>query len=126
VSVPAARPAPRPGRWLQALCIAHGAIGAVVYRNEIREMATEGFGSVPYRSERAAALWFVGSAFPGWLVGHFADRSLANGDDRSALLAGGMGTIAGAGSAYLMPRSLGAAQVVICANIIREALRARR
>lgn len=55
-----------PGRWLRALTLAHVGVGIAVYRRELRGIAADGFfGAVPYRSERAAALWFIGSAFPG-------------------------------------------------------------
>jgi hypothetical protein len=30
-------------------------------------------GAVPYRSTHAAALWFIGTAMPGWLVGRLVD-----------------------------------------------------
>jgi hypothetical protein len=115
---------PTPGRWLRALALAHAALGTVVYRRELRAIAAEGvFDTVPYRSDRAAALWFVGSAFPGWLVGRFVDTSIAAGDYRSAQLAGVLGTLAGAGGAVLMPRSLSLLQVPICARIVLVARR---
>lgn len=111
-----------PGRWLRMLTVAHAGLGIGIYRRELRDMAARGlFDSVPYRSEHAAALWFIGSAFPGWLVGHFVDVAARAGDRRSVRLAGLLGLGAGAGGAILMPRSLMWAQIVICARIVREA-----
>lgn len=110
---------PSPGRWLRALTLAHAALGAAVYRHELRAIAAEGlFGTVPYRSDRAAALRFIGSAFPGWLVGRFVDTAIETGDYRSAQLAGVLGTLAGVGGAVLMPHSLSLLQVAICARIV--------
>lgn len=111
-----------PGKWLRVLTIVHAGLGVLVYRRELREIAADGFfGAVPYRSERAAALWFIGSAFPGWLVGHFVDLASAAGDRRSVRLAGLLGTGAGLGGAVLMPRSLMLVQAVVCARIVRNA-----
>jgi hypothetical protein len=110
-----------PGRWLRTLTLAHAGLGAVVYRRELRGIAADGFfGAVPYRSERAAALWFIGSAFPGWLVGHFVDVAAAAGDRRSVRLAGLLGTGAGLGGAILMPTSRMWAQTVVCAHIVHR------
>ena len=110
-----------PGRWLRALTISHAGLGVLVYRRELREIAADGFfDAVPYRSERAAALWFIGSAFPGWLVGHFVDVAAEAGDRRSIRLAGLLGLGAGMGGAVLMPRSLMWAQAIVCARIVRE------
>ena len=110
-----------PGGWLRALTIAHAGLGVVIYRRELREIASERvLDTVPYRSERAAALWFIGSAFPGWLVGYFVDKAIDAGDYRSARLAGGLGLGAGLGGAALMPRSLMWAQAIVCARIVRH------
>jgi hypothetical protein len=110
-----------PGRWLRLLTIAHAGIGAVVYRRELRAIAADGVvGAVPYRSERAAALWFIGSAFPGWLVGHLVDVAAEAGDRQSVRMAGLLGLGAGLGGAVMMPRSPLWVQALVCADIVRE------
>lgn len=110
-----------PGRWLRALTLAHAGVGIVVYRRELRGIAADGFfGAVPYRSERAAALWFIGSAFPGWLVGHLVDIAATAGDRRSVRLAGLLGLSAGLGGGILMPRSPLWLQAIVCACIVRD------
>jgi Family of unknown function (DUF6463) len=113
-----------PGRSLRALTIVHAALGAVIYRGELRDIAADGIvGAVPYRSERAAALWFIGSAFPGWLVGHLVDVAAAAGDRRSVRMAGMLGLGAGLGGAVMMPRSPMWIQVLVCAGIVRDSRR---
>lgn len=110
-----------PGRWLRMLTVAHAGLGIAVYRHELKGIASDRvFGAVPYRSERAAALWFIGSAFPGWLVGHLVDVAAAAGDRRSVRLAGLLGLGAGLGGAAMMPRSPMWAQIVVCADIVRR------
>jgi hypothetical protein len=110
-----------PGKWLRTLTICHAGLGVLVYRHELREIARGGLvGTVPYRSRRAAALWFIGSAFPGWMVGHLVDVAAEAGDWRSVRMAGLLGTGAGAGGAILMPKSLMWVQVVLCAGIVRR------
>jgi hypothetical protein len=106
---------------LRALTLAHAGIGIAVYRRELRGIAADGFlGAVPYRSERAAALWFIGSAFPGWLVGHLVDVAATAGDRRSVQLAGLLGLIAGLGGGILMPKSPLWAQAIVCAHIVHD------
>jgi hypothetical protein len=110
-----------PGRWLRALTLAHAGVGIAVYRRELRGIAADGFfGAVPYRSERAAALWFIGSAFPGWLVGHLVDIAATAGDRRSVRLAGLLGMGAGLGGGILMPKSPLWAQAIVYARIVRD------
>jgi hypothetical protein len=114
-----------PGRPLQLLTIAHAVLGVVVYRRELREIAADGFlGAVPYRSSRAAALWFIGSAFPGWLVGRLVDVGTEAGDHRTVQLAGALGAAAGLGGAILMPRSPMWVQAIVCARIVQGSRRA--
>jgi hypothetical protein len=114
-------PAEPPGRWLRSLALAHAGIGIAVYRRDLRGIAADGFfGAVPYRSERAAALWFIGSAFPGWLVGHLVDVAATAGDRRSVQLAGLLGLSAGVGGGILMPKSALWMQAVVCARIVRD------
>jgi uncharacterized protein DUF6463 len=110
-----------PGRWLRRLTLAHAGIGVAVYRRELRGIAADGFlGTVPYRSERAAALWFIGTAFPGWMVGHLVDVAATAGDRRAVRLAGLLGLSAGLGGGILMPKSPLWVQAIVCARIVRD------
>jgi hypothetical protein len=107
------------GRWLRWLAVAHAAFGVAVYRRELGEIAADGMiGAVPHHSDRAAALWFIGSAFPGWLVGQYVDLAAATGDWRAVRRAGLLGTGAGLAGALAMPRSPMWIQVLICAQIV--------
>jgi len=118
VSVIAASPR---GRSLRLLSLAHGIVGAFVYRHELREIASRGFvGAAPYRSERAAALWFIGSALPGWLVGRLVDLAADAGDRDAIRLAGVLGLVAGVGGAVLMPPSTLWLQVVVYGRLLRD------
>ena len=110
-----------PGRWLRGLSLAHAAVGIAVYRRELREIAADRMvGAVPYRSARAAALWFIGSAFPGWLVGHYVDLATEARDRRALRRVGLLGVAAGVGGALAMPRSPMWIQVLVCVGIVRR------
>jgi hypothetical protein len=92
-----------------------------VYRRELRDIASNGFvKTVPYRSERAAALWFIGAALPGWLVGRLADVAADAGDTEAVRLAGLMGLAGGVGGAVLMPTSPMWLQAIVCARMVHE------
>jgi hypothetical protein len=107
---------------LRVLSLTHGVVGVFVYRREVREIASRGFvGAVPYRSERAAALWFLGAALPGWLLGRLVDVAADAGDRDAVRLVGLLGLAAGFGGAVLMPRSSLWLQPVVCARLIRHA-----
>jgi hypothetical protein len=111
----------RPGRWLQLFSLGHAALGVVVYRRELLDIASGGFiDTVPYRSRRAAALWFIGAALPGWLVGHLADVAADAGDMEAVRLAGLTGLAGGIGGALLMPTSPLWLQAVVCARMVHE------
>ena len=112
------------GAPLRRLSIAHALLGCLIYRRELHDIASRGFvGAVPYRSRRAAALWFVGSALPGWLVGRLVDATAEAGDAQALRLAGRMGLAAAAGGALLMPASTLWIQAVICTRIVRASRR---
>jgi uncharacterized protein DUF6463 len=121
-------PIPMPGRWLRLLSVSHATVGAVVYRKELRDIASRGFvGAAPYRSKRAAALWFIGSAMPGWLVGRLVDVAADAGDEEAVRMVGVLGLAAGVGAAVVMPTSMSWLQVIVCARLIQDSrLLARR
>jgi hypothetical protein len=110
-----------PGRWLRLLNVSHAAIGVVVYRRELRAIAADGIaGSVPSRGERAAALWFIGSAVPGWLVGHLVDVAAQAGDQRAVRLAGALGLAGGVCRAILTPNAAALLQIAVCARLVND------
>jgi hypothetical protein len=111
----------QPGRWLRLFSLGHAALGVVVYHRELLDIASRGFvGTVPYRSRRAAALWFIGAALPGWLVGRLADVAADAGDMEAVRLAGLAGLAGGIGGALLMPASPLWLQAVVCARMVHE------
>jgi hypothetical protein len=108
-----------PGRWLRLLCIGHAAFGAYVYRREAGSIASRGFvGAVRHRSPEAAAVWFVGAAFPGWTIGRLADVAAQAGDRRAVRLAGGLGMAAGIVGGLLMPSPTLWLQVPACVPML--------
>jgi hypothetical protein len=61
----------------------------VIYRRELRSVASRRFvATVAHRSEHAAAVWFIGAALPGWLVGRLVDVATQAGDADVLRLAG--------------------------------------
>jgi hypothetical protein len=112
------------GAALRRLTVAHAIVGLVVYRRELRGIVREGLvGTVPYRSERAAALWFIGSTLPGWLVGRLVDAAAAAGDRREVQLAGSVGLVAALVGAVAMPVSTFWLQAAVCVRMLRGASR---
>ncbi len=103
------------------LNVCHAAIGVVVYRRELRGIAADGIaGSVPSRGERAAAMWFIGSAAPGWLVGHLVDVAADAGDEKAVRLAGALGLAGGVGRAILTPNAAALLQIAVCARLLNN------
>ncbi len=110
-----------PGRPLRLLNVGHALIGVIVYRRELRSIAAEGIvGAVPSRGERAAALWFIGSAVPGWLVGHLVDVAAQAGERRAVRLAGALGLAGGVARAILTPNAAALAQIAVCARLLNS------
>ncbi len=77
--------------------------------------------TVRHRSPRAAALWFIGAAIPGWLVDRLADVAAAGEDRETVRRIGATGLCAAVAGAVLMPRSIFWLQALICARIIAVA-----
>jgi hypothetical protein len=108
-----------PGRLLRMLNVCHAAIGIVVYRRELGAIAADGIvGSVPSRGERAAAMWFIGSALPGWLVGHLVDVAADAGDEKAVRLAGALGVAGGTARAILAPNAAALLQIAVCVRLL--------
>lgn len=106
------------------LNVCHAAIGVVVYRRELREIAADGIaGSVPSRGGRAGAMWFIGSALPGWLVGYLVDVAAEAGDRDAVRLAGALGLAGGFGRAIVTPNVAALLQIVVCARLLNDSRR---
>jgi uncharacterized protein DUF6463 len=111
----------QPGRWLRRLTAVHAAIGLLMYRREVREIVRRRFvSSVPYRSEHAAALWFIGSAIPGWTIAHLVDEAAEAGNQKAVKTAGVLGLTAAVGGAIMMPASTFWLQAIACARMLRR------
>ncbi len=66
----------RTGMLIQLAAIGHAAVGARLYREELRAIVNEGcLGAVPYRGSRATAFWFLMSAPAWWLIGRLVSAA---------------------------------------------------
>ena len=69
------------GRLLSAMGVAHGLVGAVLYRRELRSIADDGvIGAVPYRGPEAAAFWFLTASPLMWIYGRLVSAAERRGD----------------------------------------------
>ncbi|MFI7291012.1 DUF6463 family protein [Streptomyces anulatus] len=111
------------GRWLQVVGIAHGAIGAVIYRDVLADMGRDVVDSVPERGDRAAAFWFMAAAPTLWLGGRLL-RSAEEHDDIPAQRAAGIALAAvGVVGTVAMPKSGFPSLVGIGGVLLRRPLR---
>ena len=95
-----------PGWWLQALGMAHGAVGLALYRKPLAEIAREGVvGSVPDWGDRATAFWFVSVAPTLWLGGRLLRSAESLGDVAAERTAGAVLTASGLLGSAAMPVS---------------------
>ncbi|MEU0101539.1 DUF6463 family protein [Streptomyces sp. NPDC006267] len=93
------------GRWLQAVGIAHGAIGAVAYRDVFAGVGRQVVDSVPERGDRAAAFWFMAAAPTLWLGGRLLRSAEEHGDVPAQRAAGIALTAVGVVGTVAMPKS---------------------
>ena len=95
-----------PGWWLQFLGMAHGAVGVVLYRQPLGEIARDGVvNSVPDFGNRATAFWFVSVAPTLWLGGRLLRSAESLGDVAAERSAGGVLTVTGLVGSAAMPVS---------------------
>jgi hypothetical protein len=95
-----------PGWWMQLIGIAHLAVGAVIYRDALLEIARDGVvDSVPDRGDRATAFWFVIGAPLLWLGGRLMRSAEASGDLGAQRTAGAALAVTGAVGAAAAPTS---------------------
>ena len=95
-----------PGWWLQFLGAAHAAVGVVLYRQPLAEIAREGVvASVSDRGDRATAFWFMAAAPTLWLGGRLLRSAESNGDLAAQRAAGRVLAVTGAVGSAVMPVS---------------------
>lgn len=67
------------------VALAHTAVGAVFYREELRQVAADGVvGAVPYRGPKATAFWFLVPSPLLWILGRLLNDA-ENAHDADAL-----------------------------------------
>lgn len=95
-----------PGWWLQFLGAAHVAVGVVLYRRPLAEIARKGVvASVPDLGDRATAFWFMAAAPTLWLGGRLLRSAEAHGDVAAQRAAGRLLAVTGAVGSAAMPAS---------------------
>ncbi|MGI5351842.1 DUF6463 family protein [Streptomyces sp. CA-250714] len=112
------------GWWLQATALGHGAIGAVIYRDVLAQLARDGLvNSVPDRGDRAAAFWFMAAAPALWMGGRLLSSAEEHGDTAAQRAAGAVLIGVGAVGATAMPKGGFPALVGIGGVLLRRARR---
>ncbi|MZG02143.1 DUF6463 family protein [Streptomyces sp. SID5614] len=112
------------GRLLQVVGIAHGAIGAVIYRDVFVGIGRGPVvGSVPDRGDRAAAFWFMAAAPTLWLGGRLLRSAEEHGDLPAQRAAGAVLAAVGAVGTVAMPKSGFPSLVGIGGVLLRRSLR---
>lgn len=72
---------PANGRLLQLVAVGHAAVGAALYRDELREIGRDRVvGAVPYRGPKATAFWFLMSSPLLWILARLQQRAEEAGD----------------------------------------------
>jgi hypothetical protein len=93
-----------PAWWLQFLGVAHAALGAVLHRDALGDIArARVVNSVPDHGEKATAFWFMVSAPSLWLGGRLLRSAETTGDVAAQRVAGNVLTATGAVGAVAMP-----------------------
>ncbi|GAB2607767.1 hypothetical protein GCM10027168_45840 [Streptomyces capparidis] len=112
------------GRWLQVVGIGHGAIGAVIYRDVLADIARGKLvNSVPDRGDRAAAFWFMAAAPALWMGGRLLRSAEEHGDIPAQRAAGAVLTAVGVTGTAAMPKGGFPALVGIGGLLLRRSLR---
>lgn len=97
---------PGNGLLLRLLALAHVAVGAVLYRRELRSIARDGIaGGVPYRGPKATAFWFLVPSAAIWQAGSLMSRAEESGDAAAVRNASGIGLVSAAIAIVCMPVS---------------------
>lgn len=117
---------PGPGRLLQALALAHTAVGVAVYRHELRSLAREGVvAAVPIRGPKATAFWFLVASPLTWLAGGLLHSAEAAGDAQALRSASRFGVVGSLVCIACMPVSGFWGWLLISVRGLRQAKRMR-
>ncbi len=85
--------------------MAHGAVGAVLYRDVLADMARANpLGSVPDRGDRATAFWFLAAAPALWMGGRLLRSAEEHGDIPAQRAAGVVLTAVGLAGTAAVPK----------------------
>ncbi|MFI8852478.1 DUF6463 family protein [Streptomyces sp. 891-h] len=115
---------PSTGRLIQAVAVGHGAIGAVLYREELAQLARDGvLNTVPERGDRAAAFWFMTAAPALWAVGRLVHSAERNDDAAAQRATGAVLAGVGAVGTAAMPKGGFPALLGIGGLLLRRARR---
>lgn len=95
-----------PGRWLQIIGVAHGAIGAVLYRDALGAIGRDKVvATVPDHGDRATAFWFMMAAPAMWVGGRLLCSAEESGDLPAQRTAGTVLALTGLTGTAAMPKS---------------------
>lgn len=97
---------PGNGLLLRLLALAHVAVGAVLYRKDLRSIARDGIaGGVPFHGPKATAFWFLVPSAAVWQAGSLLSRAEESGDAEAVRNASGIGLVSAAAAIVCMPLS---------------------
>lgn len=100
------RQKPGSGRLLQSLALAHTAVGAVFYREELRSIGRDGIvAAVPNRGGKATAFWFLVPSPLVWIAGQLVSAAEEAGDERALRKAHRAGAVSATVAIVCMPVS---------------------
>ncbi|MBX4174553.1 DUF6463 family protein [Streptomyces geysiriensis] len=112
------------GRQLQFVGLAHGAVGAVVYRDVLADLARGNpLGSVPDRGDRATAFWFLAAAPALWMGGRLLRSAEEHRDVPAQRADGGQHGAGGVAGTAVMPKGGFPALAAIGGLVLRRTLR---
>ncbi len=118
---------PRNGRLLQVVALAHTAVGAVFYRQELRQVAADGVvNSVPYRGPKATAFWFLVPSPLLWILGRLLSDAEEAADAEALRNASRVGLASSVLAVLCMPVSGFWAWIAISLRGLRDARQMRR
>jgi hypothetical protein len=112
------------GSWLQVVGVGHGAVGAVLYRDVLADMARGNLlDSVPDRGDRATAFWFLAAAPALWMGGRLLRSAEEHGDVPAQRAAGVVLTAVGLAGTAAMPKGGFPALAGLGGLLLRRSLR---
>jgi hypothetical protein len=115
---------PSNGRLLQAVAVAHAAVGAAFYREELRQIGQDRVaGAIPYRGPKATAFWFLVPSPLLWILGRLLHRAEAAGDAEALRAASRVGLASSILTVACLPVSGFWAWVAISLRGLRDARR---